>query len=57
MDVSGGSSINYAEVNGKNESESSLMDGFKGFPFKILYIAMELCSGINLKEFINHHFD
>jgi hypothetical protein len=50
MVVSGGSSINYAgEAHGKNESESSLMDGFKGFPFKILYIAMELCSGINLK--------
>lgn len=27
------------------------------FPYKILYIAMELCNGINLREFINSHFD
>lgn len=26
------------------------------FPFKILYIAMEFCSGINLRLYINEHF-
>jgi serine/threonine protein kinase len=31
--------------------------GMTVFPFKILYIAMELCNGINLKDFISTRFD
>lgn len=56
MSVSEGSSIGHA-AQGENDSESSLMEGIRGFPFKILYIAMELCTGINLREFINQRFD
>lgn len=34
-----------------------MMNGMDIFPFKILYIAMELCNGTNLREFINTRFD
>ena len=57
MEVSGGSSTDYAGHHAKNDSESSVIEGLEGFPFKILYIAMQLCSGINLREFINSNFD
>ena len=36
---------------------SSMVQGLDGFPFKILYISMELYTGINLREFINTRFD
>ena len=56
MNTPGRSSINQ-HSDRKSSQSSSMMRGMDGFPFKILYIAMELCNGINLKEFINTRFD
>lgn len=57
MNVSDSSQIDYVDHHEPNSSDSSLINNLKAFPFKILYIVMECCSGINLREFIHHKFN
>ena len=58
MNTPSRSSISENSYSGRHSSHSSsMMKGFDVFPFKILYIAMELCNGITLREFINTRFD
>lgn len=49
IEISNNSSINEQHFLDRHSSSSSMMNGMDIFPFKILYIAMELCNGTNLR--------